>query len=227
MRFMRARPHRLLPRACQLASAVLLISLAAAGYSSTDSPSERPATDYPAVDVHTKEQVAIAADPYDTHEKCKIFGVEFLKYDFLPVRIIVTNLGDRPISLRDARIFLVDSSGNRIQAAEPEDVERRISPKDSRGTNLPPIGPIKLHTKGKDSDSKIEAEFDQFEYGALAVEPHTTRAGFLFYDMQGLGNTPLRGAKLVFREVRDADGNQLWFFEIPFDKYLDAQKTSH
>ena len=179
------------------------------------------------MDVHTKEQVAIAAEPFDTKEKCKIFGVEFLKYDFLPIRIIVTNMGDRPISLRDARIYFVDSTGNRIDAAEPEDVERRISVKDSRGTSLPPIGPIKLHTKGKDSDSKIEAEFDQFEYAAIAVEPHTTRAGFLFYDMQGLGDTPLHGAKLVFREVKDADGQDLWTFEIPFDKYLAAEKQQH
>jgi hypothetical protein len=224
---MRSRFLSFLSRARRLVLAGLLITFAGALIAQTDPTAVKDATTYPAVDVHAKEQVAIAAEPFDTREKCKIFSVDFLKYDFLPIRIVVTNLGDRPISLNDARIYFVNAAGNRIQAAEPEDMERRVSPKDSRGTNLPPIGPIKLHTKGKASDSKIEAEFDQFEYAALAVEPHTTRAGFLFYDVQGLGDTPLHGAKLVLRELKDADGNQLWYFEIPFDKYLEAQKPAH
>lgn len=220
----RKRPHASLSRAASLLSALLLATLGAGAMGRTDPPPAKDATAYPAVDVHPKERVAVAVEPFDTKEKCRIFDVEFLKYDILPIRIIVTNMGDRPISLNDARIYFIDATGNRIQAAEPEDVERKISAKDSRGTNLPPIGPIKLHTNGKDSDKKIEADFDQFEYAALVVEPHTTRAGFLFYDMGGLGDTPLHGAKLTARELKDADGQELWTFEIPFDKYLDAQK---
>jgi hypothetical protein len=178
---------------------------------------------YPAVDIHAKEQVAIAAEPFDTVEKCKVFHVDYLKYRFLPIRIIVTNNGDHPISLRDARIFFVSAGGDRVPAADPEDVERRVRPRDSRGVAIP-VGPIKVHTKGSASDEKIEADFDHFEYAALAVEPHTTRAGFLFYDMQGLGDTPLHGGKLVLRELRDASGNELFFFEIPFEKYLEAHR---
>lgn len=178
--------------------------------------------DYPAVDNHAKEQVAVAAVPFDNPRECKFFQVDFLKYRFLPLRIIVTNNGDRPISLRDARIFFISANGDRIPAAEPEDVERRVSAKDSRGSDIP-LGPIKLHTKAKASDSKIEADFDRWEYSALVVEPHTTHDGFLFYDMDGLGETPLRNAKLVLRELRNADGHQLFYFEIPFNKYLDAR----
>lgn len=212
------------PLSVSRARLLFLLCVAFAGTSvfATDLPPVKDATGYPDVDLHAKEQVAIAAEPFDTPEKCKVFKVDFLKYRFLPIRIIVTNLGDQPISLRDARIDFIDAAGDRIPAAEPEDVERRITPRDSRGTNIP-IGPIKLHTKGKDSDNKIEAEFDQFEYASLVVDPHSTRAGFLFYDMDGLGNQPLRGAKLTFREIRDSRGNQLFFFEIPFDKYLAAQ----
>ena len=220
---MRKRLHVLLPRTVCLVSAALLVALSAAAMGRTDPPPAKDATAYPAVDVHTKEQVAVAAEPYDTKEKCKIFDVDFLKYDFLPIRIIVTNEGNRPISLNDARIYFIDANGDRIEAAEPEDVERRLTPPNGRETGIP-IGPIHLHPRKKDSDSRIEADFNQFEYAALVVEPHTTRAGFLFYDMNGLGDTPLHGAKLVLRELKDADGNQLWYFEIPFDKYLDAQK---
>lgn len=215
---MRPPSGRLLPRAVP---AAVLLAISATAFARTDPPATKEATSYPAVDVHAKEQVAIAAEPYDTKEKCKIFQVDYLAYHFLPVRIIVTNMGDQPISLNDARIFLVDSSGERIEAAEPEDVERRVKPKDSRGTAIP-VGPIKLHTKGKANDGKIEADFDQYEYAALAVEPHTTHAGFLFYDIDGLGNNPLHGAKLILRELKNAQGQQLFYFEIPFDKYLDA-----
>src|SRR5580698_1590391 len=218
---MRSRPFPVVMR-------VLLscLSLAAAGSISlgeSDLPPAKDATAYPAVDFHTKEQVAIAAEPFDTTEKCKIFQVDYLKYRFLPIRIIVTNTGDHPVSLRDARIFFISAEGDKVPAAEPDDVERRVRPKDSRGHDIP-VGPIKLHTKGSASDDKIQADFDRFEYAALAVEPHTTRAGFLFYDMQGLGDTPLHGGKLVLRELRDSEGNELFFFEIPFDKYLEAKR---
>jgi hypothetical protein len=208
---------RRLPLCC-----LVLIAAALAALSESDPPPAKDATAYPAVDFHTKEQVAIAAEPFDTAEKCKVFQVDYLKYRFMPIRIIVTNTGNQPVSLRDARIFFVSANGDKVPAAEPEDVERRVKPRDSRGVAIP-VGPIKVHTKGSASDDKIEADFDHFEYAALAVEPHTTRAGFLFYDMQGLGDTPLHGGKLILRELRDSSGNELFYFEIPFDKYLEAR----
>jgi hypothetical protein len=208
---------------CYWPLCLVLVCWVPVSVAASDPPPVRDATAYAAFDSHSKEQVAIAAEPFDTAEKCKIFQVDYLKYRFLPIRIIVTNTGDRPISLRDARIFFISATGDRVPAAEPEDVERRVKPKDSRGRDIP-VGPIKVHTKGSASDNKIEADFDHFEYAALAVEPHTTRAGFLFYDMQGLGDTPLRGGKLVLRELRDSGGNELFFFEIPFDKYLEASR---
>jgi hypothetical protein len=218
---MRSRPFPVVMRV--LLSCLLLVAAGSVSLGESDLPSAKDATAYPAVDFHTKEQVAIAAEPFDTAEKCKIFQVDYLKYRFLPIRIIVTNTGDHPVSLRDARIFFISAQGDKVPAAEPDDVERRVRPKDSRGHDIP-VGPIKLHTKGSASDDKIEADFDRFEYAALAVEPHTTRAGFLFYDMQGLGDTPLHGGRLVLRELRDSGGNELFYFEIPFDKYLEAKR---
>ena len=185
-------------------------------------PPEKDAATYPAVDIHQAEHVAIAAEPYNTEEKVKMFRVNYLEHQFLPIRIIVTNSGDRPISLNDARIDFISAHGDKIPAAEPDDVERRISLKDKEGSHIP-IGPIKLHTKPKTPNGKVDEDFSEFEYAAIVVEPHTTRAGFLFYDIQGLGSAPLHGAKLVFRQVKDADGKELFYFEIPFDKYLQTQ----
>jgi hypothetical protein len=84
------------------------------------------ATSYPAFDQHPAEQVAIAADPYNTQEKASIFRFKYLQYGFMPIRIIVTNNGDKPISLIDARINFITAFGDKIPAAEPEEVERRI-----------------------------------------------------------------------------------------------------
>jgi hypothetical protein len=188
-------------------------------------PPVQPANTFAAVEVHDKEQVAIAAEPYDTKEKESIFRVDYLSHGVMPVRLIVTNLGDRPISLRDARILFETASGDRIQAAEPEDVERLMTRKEREGKKIPMPGPIPaIKVKPKGSIQEIEQDFDTFEYQALVVEPHTTRAGFLFYDVSDLDH-PLRGARLYLRVLRDADGNELFFFEIPFDKYLKSKSN--
>ena len=54
-------------------------------------PPVQPATTFAAVEVHDKEQVAIAAEPYDTKEKESIFRVDYLSHGVMPVRLIVTN----------------------------------------------------------------------------------------------------------------------------------------
>ena len=188
-------------------------------------PVVQPASSFAAVETHPNENVAIAAEPYDTKEKEAIFRVDYLSHGVMPVRLIVTNLGDRPISLRDARILFQTPAGDRIQAAEPEDVERLMTRKEREGKKLPMPGPIpSIKMKPKASDKEIEQDFDTFEYQALVVEPHTTRAGFLFYDVSQLDH-PLKGAKLHLHMLRDADGKELFYFEIPFDKYLKSKSS--
>jgi hypothetical protein len=205
----------------------LLMTLLAipAGASDHVMPTVQPATTFPDVEVHANEKVAIAAEPYDTKEKAKIFRVDYLAHGVMPIWLVVTNNSDRPISLRDARILFMTADGDRIQAAEPEDVERLMTRKEREGGKIPLPGPLpSIHTKAKGSNKDIEADFDEFEYGALVVEPHTTRAGFLFYDVSQLDH-PLQGAKLHLHKVRDADGNELFYFEIPFDKYLQSKSN--
>jgi hypothetical protein len=188
-------------------------------------PAVQPATTYAAVEVHEDEKVAIAAEPYDTKEKESIFKVDYLSHGVMPVRLIVTNNGDRPISLRDARILFLTAEGEKIQAAEPEDVERLMTQKERQGSKIPMPGPIpSIKLKPKASNQEIEQDFNTFEYQALVVEAHTTRAGFLFYDVSQLDH-PLKGAKLHLHKLRDADGKELFYFEIPFDKYIKSKSN--
>ena len=188
-------------------------------------PAVQPATTFADVEVHDDEKVAIAAEPYDTRTKASIFRVDYLSHGVMPVRLIVTNNGSRPISLRDARILFQTAAGDRIQAAEPEDVERLMTRKEREGSKIPMPGPIpSIKLKAKASNKEIEEDFNTFEYQSLVVEPHTTRAGFLFYDVSQLDD-PLKGAKLHLHELRDADGKELFYFEIPFDKYLKSKSS--
>lgn len=140
-------------------------------------PPVQPATAFPAVEVHADEKVAIAAEPCDTKEKESIFRVDYLGHGVMPVRLIVTNNSSRPISLRDARILFITAAGDKIQAAEPEDIERLMTRREREGKKIPMPGPIPaIKLKPKASNKDIEADFDTFEYAALVVEPHTTRA---------------------------------------------------
>jgi hypothetical protein len=204
---------------------LLVIALALTARASNDHtpPPVQPATTYPAVEVHNDEHVAIAIEPYDTREKESIFRVDYLAHGIMPIRLIVTNDGNRPINLRDARILFYTAAGDHIQAAQPEDVERVMTRTDREGKKIPLPTPFpSIKTKAKASNKDIEQDFDQFQYQALVVEPHTTRAGFLFYDVSEL-NHPLDGAKLHLRELRSADGKELFYFEIPFDTYLKSK----
>jgi hypothetical protein len=196
-----------------------------AGGSSHAPPPVQPATSFAAVEVHEDENVAIAAEPYDTREKEVIFRVDYLSHGVMPIRLIVTNNGNRPISLLEARILFLTAAGDTIQAAEPADVERLMTRKEREGGKIPLPGPLPgIKLKPRASNKEIEQDFDTFEYRAVVVEPHTTRAGFLFYDVSGLDH-PLQGAKLHLRRLRDADGKELFYFEIPFDKYLKSKSS--
>jgi len=107
---------------------VLLIGLALPAAATDHAPpAVQPATSFADVEVHDNEKVAVAAEPYDTKSKASIFRIDYLSHGIMPVRLIVTNNSDRPISLRDARIMFLTAAGDKIQAAEPEDVERLMS----------------------------------------------------------------------------------------------------
>jgi hypothetical protein len=190
-------------------------------------PPVQDASKYAAFDVHPDENTVIAAEPFDSKEKMKYFRVDYLKNYFMPIRIIVTNNGDKPISLEQARIDFITAHGDRIPAAEAADVERRMTHVSNTGKKIPMPAPLPpVGGKPKTPDAKIEQDFSELEYADVTVPAHSTKAGFLFYDMEGLGGNPLRGAKLSFRKVQDGDGKQFFPYDIPFDKYLDTQKGS-
>src|SRR6202142_50006 len=119
-------------------------------------PGVQPATSFAAVEVHDDEKVAIAVEPYDTKEKESIFRVDYLGHGVMPVRLIVTNNGDKPISLKDARILFYTAGGDRINAADPADVERLMTKTEREGKKIPMPGPLpSIKMKPKASKKEI------------------------------------------------------------------------
>src|SRR6185312_7777508 len=88
-------------------------------------PKPKNASAYPCHDEHAS--VVVAAEPYNTTEQGKLFRVPYLKNGFLPIYLVVTNNSDEAISLDQARIDFISAERDRITAAVPGDVERRMT----------------------------------------------------------------------------------------------------
>jgi hypothetical protein len=78
-----------------------------------------------------------------------------------------------------------------------------------------------LPNKVKGTGKKEMDEVAAAQFAARAVEPHTTQSGFMFFDVGGI-NSPLRGSNIDVTGVTDGKGNELMFFEIPLEKYLNT-----
>lgn len=187
-------------------------------------PAARPARSYPAHDEHSTEKVTVAVDPYDMGDKAQIFSVNYRDYEYLPVFLIVTNDGDQPVSLHGMRAQLVTVNREKLEAATVDDLVRRMSrpQRNDRPSPLPiplPGRKVKGAVSGKTMD-----EINRAMFSARAIEPHTTRAGFVFFDVSDI-STPLAGANFYLTGLQDAGGTELMYFEIPMEKYLSAPEA--
>jgi hypothetical protein len=182
-------------------------------------PVAQPAFTYPAHDLHRDEKVTIAADPYDIAEKAKIFSVDFQAGGFLPVFFVITNDGDQPISIVNMGVTFTTAHDSKLTPVSTSDITRRLSNPQAQTRPSPfPIPSKKV--KGTLSPKEMD-EIESSQFAAKAVEPHTSQSGFLFFDVGGI-SSPLAGANIDITGVNDAKGNELLYFEISMDKYLNA-----
>jgi hypothetical protein len=212
-------------RCVVLALCALLFSPFALAAKNFVKPVARTAINYPAHDFHRDSNVAIAADPYDTPEKAKIFSVDFAAHGFLPIFFVVTNDGDQPVSIANMEIKLITGNHSKLTPISTDDLYRRLS--NPQASTRPSPVPIPLPHKVKGTISKKEMEeIESSQFAAKAVEPHGTQSGFLFFDVEGV-SSPLAGANIDITGVADAKGAELMYFEIPVDKYLNAPKPTN
>jgi hypothetical protein len=177
---------------------------------------------YPANDIHNDEKVTIAADPYDTADKAStVFTVNYRENGLLPIHLIISNDGNQPVSLAQMKVVFITKSGAKMDPARPEDIYRRIS-RQKQGQQ-PSVNPLPFPRKRSNSvshDAAAEVQGSQFQ--ARAVEAHATQAGFFFFDVSGIDN-PLAGGRLEVTGIRNSDGEEIFYFEIPMEKYLSYQ----
>jgi hypothetical protein len=192
------------------AIAVLTITLVAKDFVK---PAARPAKTYPAHDDHSDDKVAIAADPYDTPDKAKIFSVKFEDHGFLPIFFVVTNDGNQPISIANMEVKLITANRSKLAPASSEDIYRRLN-NPQAATRPSPLPIPRKNVKGAITQKERD-EVESSQFAAKAVEPHTTQSGFLFFD---LGDISLAGAHLDITGVNDSKGTELMYFEIQMGK---------
>jgi hypothetical protein len=208
-----------------IAAFVLLSCLSAMAGKDFVMPAARPAHAYPAHEEHGDEKITVAVDPYDMGDKAQIFSVNYREYDYLPVFLIVTNDGDQPVSLGGMNVELVTVHREKLGAATVDDLLRRMShpQRNDRPSPLPIPLPGSRKVKGTVSGKTMD-EINRAMFSARAIEPHTTRAGFVFFDVSDI-STPLAGANFYLTGVADAGGNELMYFEVPMEKYLSAPEA--
>jgi hypothetical protein len=228
---MNSRRQQLTPSTQQALSAAFAIvaALAIAPFSvhaasDKTAPPANPANQYAAYDAHSSEHVTIAAEPCDDPKVCSFFRLPYIQHDLLPVRVVITNDSDAALSLEDARIQFISANNDKIPAATEDDINRRLfTIKSAEGTKIPII-PITIHHP---VDKKISQDDDDFGFKSTVVHPHTTLAGYLFYDIKNLDEPALKGAELYVKMVHTLDNTkELFAFSIPFDKWLSANPNA-
>jgi hypothetical protein len=203
---------------------VLLCCLLAVAAKEFMMPPAQPARTYPAHDDHPMEKIVVAVDPYDVEDKASIFSVNYRNAGYLPVFFVITNDGDQPVSLVGMKAQLNTKDRSKLYPSTTDDLVRRLSrPSRNDRPNPLPIPLPRKEVKGGVS-RKAWDEIEQAQFGAKAVEPHSTARGFLFFDVTDISN-PLAGANFYLMGVRDAKGNELMYFEIPMEKYLSAPQV--
>lgn len=184
-------------------------------------PRAADAKTYPAHDTSEKEKVAVAIDPYDRPDKTQgVFRIKYNEEDLLPVLLVITNEGRQPVALTGMQVELVTRKRVRIEPATQDDIYRRIARQPFKG-DQPSGNPLPFPRKVKRSVKKEEQEeIQDSRFAAKAVEAHATQAGFVFFDVEDIDD-PLVGAHLYVSGLRNSQGQELMFFDIPLDRYLE------
>lgn len=220
---MRASSPLLSGAGVALLAFLLLATVLAVAAKEYVAPRAYHAKTYPARDEHPQENVTIAADPYDMPDKAAIFTLPYKERGLLPVYLIITNDGDQPISLSDMKVQLVTARKDKLFPADSDDLRRRFSRLKRRPGEPDTRSPLPIPLPRRTPQGTISREgLDEIQnamFQARAVEPKSTQAGFLFFDVSDLEH-PLAGAHLYVTGVRDADAHELMYFEIAMEKYL-------
>ena len=187
-------------------------------------PRPESADTFPSKDAHPMEKITAAIDLYNTAPKDDVFGTKYVQEGILPVLLIITNSGDQPISMTKMNAELVTASRSKLEWLSVDDVFRRVAHIKANSTTPARVGPIPLPTGMKNKKAKEQyEELSKAAFIAEAIEPHATRSGFLFFDIENIKNPVAAGGHIYLTGIRDSTGNELMYFEIPLVPSNSAQ----
>ena len=179
-------------------------------------PPAAHASTYALHEAHTDEKVAIAAEPCNTPQAAGVFKENYLEHGLFPIRLLISNDGDQTLMLQDLKIEYITARRDKLEPATNEDIYRKFvrpnrADKSHPGMHLPfPVGK-KKEAIGKDT----REEYESAQFAPVPVTPHSTHAGYLFFDMQG--DPPEPGAHLYISGIK-AGTKDLFYFDIPMDR---------
>jgi hypothetical protein len=177
-------------------------------------PHAENAASYPSKDAHSNEKVTVAIDLYNTAPKDEIFSTHYVQEGILPVFLVITNDGDKPISVTKMNAQLVTANRSKLEGLGVEDVMRRVGHVNASSTNPGKVTPFPIPGGNKNKKAQQQlAELNRARFSAFAVEPHSTQSGFLFFDIEDISN-PVQGAHIYLTGVRDGGGTELMYFDI-------------
>jgi len=217
-------------RALAFLSLILLVlglSLAifAGDYKPPDLPQVFHARTYPIHESHDNERVAIALDPYFAPDKADLLHVPYRKHDLLPIRFIITNDSNEPVSLRDLKVQFITAHNEKQEPATTDDIQRRLANQPRTQTTTPPVPlPLPRRSRGRISGG-TQDEIEYLQFKARAVEAHGTQSGFFFFDTSGMSD-PLDGSHMYISGLRNGDGQELFYFDLPLKKTAAAENPT-
>jgi len=195
---------------------LLLAGLVFAGDKGFTPPRAQPAQTYPAHESHAEEKVAIGLDLYGAAPKNSIFKLKYKDYDLLPVRLIISNDGEKPLMLDHMKIELITAHKEKILAAVRDDLLRKLA-RPEKVTKRPRVGlPIPVPRDNKPISKEAREEIDAAMFVNVPVSPHSTNSGFLFFDVAGIDN-PQDQAHIYISGIK-AGTQELFYFDIPLEE---------
>jgi hypothetical protein len=206
------------------ASALLLAGLVFAGDKRFTPPRAQPAQTYQAHEAHDDEKVAIGLDLYNTDAKATVFKVKYKDYDLLPVRLIISNDGDKPLMLDRMRIELITVHKEKVPPAVRDDILRKLA-RPEKVTNRPKVRlPLPVPRDNKPISREAREEIDSAMFVNVPVSPHSTMSGFLFFDVSGIDNAQEQ-AHIYISGIR-AGTQELFYFDIVLGDSQDRSKPA-
>ncbi len=182
-------------------------------------PPAAHASTYALHEAHNDEKVTIAADPY-TQQSSGVFKENYWNHGLFPVRLLISNDSDQTLMLQDLRVEYITARRDKLQPASNDDIYRKfVRPNRADQSHPGPHLPFPVGKKKEAISKDTQEEYESAQFATVPVTPHSTHAGYLFFDMQG--EPPEPGAHLYISGIK-AGTKDLFYFDIPMDKPVSA-----